>query len=37
LQILLLAAAVSFGLAWFEDTPGETGVRAFIEPLVIVS
>ncbi|EFN55787.1 hypothetical protein CHLNCDRAFT_145247 [Chlorella variabilis] len=35
-KILLLAAAVSFGLALFEDNPDESGVRAFIEPLVIV-
>lgn len=37
LQILLLAAAVSFGLAFVEDDPEESGVRAFMEPLVIVS
>ena len=36
LQILLLAAAVSFGLAWAEGEAAEAGVRAFIEPLVIV-
>lgn len=35
-QILLLAAAVSFALALVEDNPEETGARAFIEPLVIV-
>ena len=35
-QILLLAAAVSFGLALIEEDPEESGVRAFIEPLVIV-
>ncbi|KAL4853336.1 Calcium-transporting ATPase 2 [Chlorella vulgaris] len=35
-KILLLAAAVSFGLALFEGEAEESGVRAFIEPLVIV-
>ena len=36
MQILLLAAAVSFGLAWIEDNPDESGLRAFIEPFVII-
>lgn len=27
---------MSFGLAWVEDSPEESGVRAFMEPLVIV-
>jgi magnesium-transporting ATPase (P-type) len=36
LQILLLAAVVSFGLAWFEEDSHEEGLRAFIEPLVIL-
>lgn len=35
-KILLLAAAVSFGLAFVEDDPEESGMRAFMEPLVIV-
>ncbi|KAL4420219.1 hypothetical protein ABPG77_011043 [Micractinium sp. CCAP 211/92] len=35
-KILLLAAAVSFGLAWFEEGSEGEGVRAFIEPLVII-
>ena len=34
MQILLLAALVSFGLAFFEDDGG--GVRAFMEPAVIL-
>lgn len=36
MQILLLAAIVSFGLAWFEEDSHEEGIRAFIEPLVIL-
>eukprot|EP00887_Chlorella_sp_A99_P001879 scaffold19.g1879.t1 len=36
LHILLLAALISFGLAWVEESPEEAGIRAFIEPLVIV-
>lgn len=36
MQILLAAAAVSFGLAYFEDNPEESGLRAFIEPFVII-
>ncbi|GFR44662.1 hypothetical protein Agub_g5952 [Astrephomene gubernaculifera] len=35
-RILLLAAIVSFGLAWFEEDAHEEGIRAFIEPLVIL-
>ncbi|KXZ46192.1 hypothetical protein GPECTOR_46g261 [Gonium pectorale] len=35
-RILLLAAVVSFGLAWFEGDAHEEGLRAFIEPLVIL-
>lgn len=35
-KILLAAAAVSFGLAYFEDNPEESGLRAFIEPFVII-
>ncbi len=35
-QILLLAAIVSFALAWFEEDSHEEGLRAFIEPLVIL-
>ncbi|EFJ40103.1 hypothetical protein VOLCADRAFT_84661 [Volvox carteri f. nagariensis] len=35
-RILLLAAIVSFGLAWFEEDSHEEGIRAFIEPLVIL-
>jgi hypothetical protein len=27
---------VSFGLAWVEDNPDESGLRAFIEPFVII-
>lgn len=38
-QILLLAAAVSFGISYFEESPdgGERGIGHFIEPLVIVT
>lgn len=36
LQILLIAAVISFALAWFENDPEEGGIRAFIEPLVIL-
>lgn len=37
-QILLLAAAVSFGISYFEEVPaGEhRGIGHFIEPLVII-
>lgn len=35
-QILLLAAAVSFGISWFEESEEEKGVGHFIEPMVIV-
>lgn len=35
-QILLLAAAVSFGISWFEEAEGEKGIGHFIEPMVIV-
>lgn len=33
---MLLAAAISFGLAWVDDDPEEGGLRAFVEPLVII-
>jgi P-type Ca2+ transporter type 2C len=37
LQILLLAAGVSFALAFFEDSEGPSeGLRAFVEPAVIL-
>ncbi|KAG2495960.1 hypothetical protein HYH03_005890 [Edaphochlamys debaryana] len=35
-RILMLAAFVSFVLAWFEEDSHEEGFRAFIEPLVIL-
>eukprot|EP00210_Caulerpa_lentillifera_P006729 g6431.t1 len=35
-KVLLLAAAVSFILAYFEDASGEEGMRAYIEPFVIL-
>ncbi|PNW83467.1 hypothetical protein CHLRE_05g242350v5 [Chlamydomonas reinhardtii] len=35
-RILLLAAVVSFALAYFEEGAHEEGLRAFIEPLVIL-
>jgi P-type Ca2+ transporter type 2C len=35
-KVLLLAAAVSLGLAWFEEGAEEEGLRAFIEPGVIL-
>lgn len=34
MQILLAAAAVSFGLAFFEG--GDGGLRAYVEPMVIL-
>jgi hypothetical protein len=36
LQILLLAALVSFVLAYLEEGSAEEGLRAYIEPLVIL-
>lgn len=36
LQVLLLAAVVSFALAYFEDGSEEEGFRAYIEPAVIL-
>ena len=36
LQVLLLAAVVSFALAYFEDSDAEEGIRAYIEPAVIL-
>lgn len=36
LQVLLLAAVVSFLLALFEEGSAEEGIRAFIEPAVIL-
>ncbi len=35
-QVLLLAAVVSFALAYFEDSDAEEGIRAYIEPAVIL-
>lgn len=35
-KMLLVAALVSFVIAVFEDDPGEAGLRAFVEPLVIL-
>jgi P-type Ca2+ transporter type 2C len=35
-KILLLAAVVSFVLALLEDNPDESGMRAFVEPCVIL-
>lgn len=35
-QVLLLAALVSFALAYFEEGSAEEGVRAYIEPFVIL-
>lgn len=35
-QILLAAALVSFALAYLEEGSGDEGIRAYIEPLVIV-
>jgi Ca2+-transporting ATPase len=35
-QILLAAALVSFALAYFEEGSAEEGLRAYIEPLVIL-
>ena len=36
LQVLLLAAVISFCLALFEEGSAEEGIRAFIEPAVIL-
>lgn len=36
MQVLLLAAVVSFLLALFEEGSAEEGIRAFIEPAVIL-
>ena len=36
LQVLLLAALVSFLLAYFEEGSAEEGIRAYIEPFVIL-
>ena len=36
LQVLLLAAVVSFALAYFEESSEEEGIRAYIEPGVIL-
>mmetsp|Transcript_13202 Transcript_13202/g.25228 ORF Transcript_13202/g.25228 Transcript_13202/m.25228 type:complete len:1055 (+) Transcript_13202:56-3220(+) len=35
-RILLLAAMVSFALAYFEGSDGEEGMRAYVEPVVIL-
>lgn len=35
-KVLLLAAAVSLGLALFDESSEEEGLRAFIEPAVIL-
>ncbi len=32
----MLAAVVSFGLAYFEENSAEEGIRAYIEPAVIL-
>lgn len=37
LQILLLAALVSFAIAYFEEGSAEEGIRAYIEPVVILA
>ena len=37
LQVLLLAAVVSFLLAYFEGAAEEEGIRAYIEPAVILT
>ena len=36
MQVLLLAALVSFLLAYFEEGSSEEGIRAYIEPFVIL-
>lgn len=36
-QILLLAALVSFAIAYFEEGSEEEGLRAYIEPFVILA
>ena len=36
LQVLLLAALISFALAYFDEGSHEEGIRAYIEPFVIL-
>lgn len=36
-QILLVAAMISFAIAYFEEGSAEEGVRAYIEPFVILA
>ena len=37
LQILLLAALISFAIAYFEEGSVEEGLRAYVEPFVILA
>jgi hypothetical protein len=37
LQILLLAALISFAIAYFEEGSAEEGLRAYVEPFVILA
>ena len=36
-QILLVAAMISFAIAYFEEGSAEEGIRAYIEPFVILA
>ena len=36
-QILLVAAMISFAIAYFEEGSAEEGLRAYIEPFVILA
>ena len=36
-QILLLAAVISFAIAYFEEGSAEEGLRAYVEPFVILA
>ena len=37
LQILLVAALISFAIAYFEEGSAEEGLRAYVEPFVILA
>ena len=37
LQILLVAAVISFAIAYFEEGSAEEGLRAYVEPFVILA
>ena len=37
MQILLVAAVISFAIAYFEEGSAEEGLRAYVEPFVILA